>query len=349
MKCLISVVMPVYGVEKWLESAARSVLDQTERSLELILVDDCSPDGSGLLCDRLSEKDARVSVVHLSENGGLSHARNEGLKRAAGKYVFFMDSDDAIEPELLQRAAKAAESAQADWLIFGATEDHYDASGRLTLTRRIVPEARVCLTQAQKEAAVIALEKQTLLGYAWNKLYRADFLRENALAFQSVELIEDILFNIECARYARVSAVLDECGYHYARRASGSLTGRVLENYFELSSRRVCALLALYDEWSAANDSVLDALAAIYARYVVSALERLYDPRRRLKSAERREYARQIRTQPLYIRLRPHFHGAMGLIAGSSLLALPAGRVLHVMRAHLGGLFMRLRVKTNKI
>ncbi len=349
MKCQISVVMPVYGVEKWLESAACSVLGQTERSLELILVDDCSPDKSGALCDKLAEEDARVSVVHLRENGGLSHARNEGFARAEGKYIFFMDSDDAIEPNLLQRAVRAAEEAQADWLIFGATEEHCGASGRLTLTRRIMPEPRVCRTQADKEAAVIALEGQTLLGYAWNKLYRADFLRENKLTFQSVELIEDILFNIECARYARVSVVLDECGYHYVRRASGSLTGRVLENYFELNSRRVAALLALYDEWNAANDSVLDTLAAIYARYIVSALERLYDPRRGLNAAERRERARRIREQPLYIRLRPHFHGAMSLIAGSSCLALPAGWALHIMHAHLGGLFTRLRAKTNKI
>ncbi len=349
MKCQISVVMPVYGVEKWLESAACSVLGQTERSLELILVDDCSPDKSGALCDKLAEEDARVSVVHLRENGGLSHARNEGFARAEGKYIFFMDSDDAIEPNLLQRAVRAAEEAQADWLIFGATEEHCGASGRLTLTRRIMPEPRVCRTQADKEAAVIALEGQTLLGYAWNKLYRADFLRENKLTFQPVELIEDILFNIECARYARVSVVLDECGYHYVRRASGSLTGRVLENYFELNSRRVAALLALYDEWNAANDSVLDTLAAIYARYIVSALERLYDPRRGLNAAERRERARRIREQPLYIRLRPHFHGAMGLIAGSSCLALPAGWALHIMHAHLGGLFTRLRAKTNKI
>ncbi len=349
MKCLISVVMPVYGVERWLERAARSVLEQTERNLELILVDDGSPDASGALCDRLAEEDARVSVVHLSENGGLSHARNEGLARAAGKYVFFMDSDDVVEPELLQRAAQAAESAQADWLIFGATEDHYDASGRLTLTRRIAPEPRTVRTQAGKQAAVIALERQTLLGYAWNKLYRAGFLRENGLTFQSIELIEDILFNIECARHARVSVVLDECGYHYARRASGSLTSRVLENYFELSSRRVSALLALYDEWNAADDAVLDALAAIYARYIVSSLERLYDPRRGLNAAGRRERARRIRMQPLYARLRPHFHGAMGLIAGSSLLALPAGWTLHIMHAHWGGAFTRLRAKTNKI
>ena len=169
------------------------------------------------------------------------------------------------------------------------------------------------------------------------------------MTFRSVELIEDILFNIECARYARVSVVLDDAGYHYARRASGSLTGRVLENYFELNSRRVSMLLALYDEWNAANDSVLDALAAIYARYVVSALERLYDPRRGLTAAERRERARRIQAQPLYIRLRPRFHGAMGLIAGSPLLALPAGWALHMMHAHLGGLFTRLRAKTHKI
>lgn len=345
-QCLISVVMPVYGVEKWLTAAAKSVLDQTERRLELILVDDASPDKSGALCDGICRRDDRARVIHLAENGGLSHARNTGLAEARGRYVFFMDSDDVIEPQLLENALRAAEKmSSADWVVFGLTEEHYDESGTLRLTKKIAPENQLCETEESMRRAILPLEKKTVLGYAWNKLYRTDFLRENDLKFESVELIEDILFNLACAKHAKNMVILAETGYRYARREKGSLTGRVLENYFELNSRRVEELLSLHDEWNLTNEDVISALAAIYARYILSALERLYDPRRRISFSEKRAWIRALRKRPLYRRLKGSFHGPIGLIAGLPGLALPAGWALHVMHTRLNGLFRLLRSK----
>lgn len=345
MECLLSVIMPVYGVEKWLESAICSVLNQTLRNFELILIDDASPDQCGALCDHWAQKDSRIRVIHCAQNGGLSCARNRGLEAARGTYIFFMDSDDVIEEQLLEKCVRALEKTPADWLVFGVTEEHYAPDGTLSLTRRLIPEARFCASQADMASEIIALEQQTLLGYAWNKLYRADFLKANALGFESVELIEDILFNIDCARHARSLIVLDEGGYHYARRTQGSLTGRTLENYFPLNSRRLEALIALYEDWNALDETVLTALSALYARYIFSALERLYDPRRRLSRADRRSWFRTLKTQPLYLRLSPFFHGPMGFLAGSDWLRQPAGWALHVMHTHFGDLFLRLRTR----
>ncbi|MBO4885228.1 MAG: glycosyltransferase family 2 protein, partial [Clostridia bacterium] len=276
---ILSIVMPVYNVEPWLERAAKSALAQTETRLELILVDDASPDGCGALCDALAQADPRARVIHRAKNGGLSAARNDGLAAARGRYVCFMDSDDWIEPELLGGAVAALERTGAQWAVWGVTEEHFDANGKPVETHVIRPDAAECADAASMRRQIVPLEWRTLLGYAWNKLYRLDFLREHALSFRDVPLIEDILFNIDVARRAGSLVALPACGYHYARRAGGSLTARALPRYFELSARRVEALLALLDEWDMADGAALDCLAAIYGRYAISALERAHDRR----------------------------------------------------------------------
>lgn len=98
----ISVIIPVYNVEKYLEKCIRSVVEQTYINLEIILVDDGSTDQSGSICDKWLEKDERIRVIH-KVNGGLSDARNAGLNAASGVYIGFVDSDDYIHPEMYQR------------------------------------------------------------------------------------------------------------------------------------------------------------------------------------------------------------------------------------------------------
>lgn len=101
MKPLISVIIPIYGVEKYLNRAVDSVLMQTYRNLEIILVDDGSKDGCGKICDAYEKKEARVRVIH-KENGGLSDARNAGLAIAGGDYIAFLDSDDYYAPRFIE-------------------------------------------------------------------------------------------------------------------------------------------------------------------------------------------------------------------------------------------------------
>lgn len=98
-----SIVMPVYGVEEYLEKAVYSVLEQSFQNFEVILVDDKSPDNAGKICDELARKNDKIIVIHHDENRGLSMARNTGAERASGKYIWFMDSDDYVENTLLEK------------------------------------------------------------------------------------------------------------------------------------------------------------------------------------------------------------------------------------------------------
>ena len=126
----ISIIVPVYNVEKYLKKCVSSVLEQTFSDFELILVDDKSPDSSGLLCDTLSKKDTRIRVIHREQNGGLSAARNSGIEVMRGEYVLFLDSDDFLHREALSSVYNAIIENNADIAVMSpvsVTDDEDEA------------------------------------------------------------------------------------------------------------------------------------------------------------------------------------------------------------------------------
>ena len=116
---IISVVIPVYNVEAYIERCVNSVRNQTVENIEIILIDDGSPDQSPVLCDQYAEKDRRVRVIH-KKNGGLASARNRGITVATGKYIFFLDSDDWLEKDGLQQLYELAQKYQVDFVRYRA-------------------------------------------------------------------------------------------------------------------------------------------------------------------------------------------------------------------------------------
>lgn len=120
--CNVSVIIPVYNVERYLPACLDSVLGQTLRDLEVICVDDCSPDRCGEILDGYAKSDDRVQIIHLQENRRQGFARNRGMERARGKYLYFLDSDDTIEPETLEELYELAEKENLDAVFFDSRE-----------------------------------------------------------------------------------------------------------------------------------------------------------------------------------------------------------------------------------
>lgn len=349
MKMHISVVMPVYKAEKTLRAAAGSILAQTYRDLELILVDDGSPDGSAALCDEIASGDARVRVVHLPQNGGASAARNAGLARAQGEYLLFMDADDTVERDLLARVSALP---PADVTVWGVTDDYYDASGRLYQSTPHCPVQGRFADQAAVRRQIVELEADTLFGYVYNKLYRLQRVRESGAAFQDRLVTEDVFFNLDQCASWRTMNTLAYPALHYCHRAEGgSITSRFVPDFFTQNSERVARLLTLYESWGMADDRVLGVLGGVYSRYFFSALERAFDPRAGLSNGDRRRFYRQTLESPLCARLLPHSAPAGRtarrlaslLRTGNASLCLSAARIIRFSRAHLPALFTRLR------
>ena len=171
---LVSVVVPVYNVEPYLCRCVDSILDQTYQNLEIILVDDGSPDNCPAICDEYAEKDARVKVIH-KVNGGVSDARNVGMKSATGKYLTFIDSDDWAGSTYIEHLFNAIKDC--NWAISGVT--YINKNKRHT----VIPTS-----------SIDYLVKSSLFGYACNKLYRLDDVVD--VYFRPV-IREDIIFNLE--------------------------------------------------------------------------------------------------------------------------------------------------------
>jgi len=170
-KNLISVIVPVYKAEAYLEACVNSILAQTYTQLEVILVDDSSPDGSGTLCDLMAERDARIRVLH-KENGGVSSARNAGLDIAQGEYIAFVDSDDTIDNDMYEKLYMRLKETGADMGVCG-----YKMVYKEYKRMKRVPVERVYSAKQVWEGYMNAFRSYyTIFSSSWNKLIKKDIV-----------------------------------------------------------------------------------------------------------------------------------------------------------------------------
>ncbi|MFR8828257.1 MAG: glycosyltransferase family 2 protein [Dialister invisus] len=168
---LFSVIMPVYNVEKYVSQAIESVLHQEFIDFELIIVNDCSPDGSLAICKKYAEKDHRITIISLDKNGGLSNARNVGMSAMRGRYVLFLDSDDWWDEDLLQSVADVIEQDEPDIVFFGYRDEWFSMDDRRlqTSTRTF---AKAISTKSNNHLEVlrrsIILQAQDNDMYSWS-------------------------------------------------------------------------------------------------------------------------------------------------------------------------------------
>ncbi|MFR1213794.1 MAG: glycosyltransferase family 2 protein [Acutalibacteraceae bacterium] len=299
-KPFISVVMPVYGVEPYLHRAAESILKQTFRELELILVDDCSPDRCGEICEEIAKNDSRVKVLHLKKNGGLSNARNQGMTLAAGKYILFMDSDDYLDLDALQLAVDSIHKNPAKLVIWGLIEEYYDNANRLSASVKVDYPEHLFSSKEELRPHIIRLEEKTLLGYQWNKLYDFDYLREKQLKYEQVALIEDILFSISFVEDIDSLNILNITPYHYQKKVNYGLTSKFVADYYDLHMFRISKMLELYKSWGLCIEEVKRILANIYVRYVTSAIQRNCDKRSGMDVKEQKQFIKNLFDTYLY-------------------------------------------------
>lgn len=225
MEKKVTVVVPIYKVEKYLRKCLDSVVGQTYSNLEIILVDDGSPDNCGAICDEYAARDPRIVVIH-KENGGLSAARNDGIVRATGEWIAFVDSDDWCELDYYEQLLKAAEKDGSDVCC---ASGYILETGKNTKSVFQFSEPYSCsdadsLRMFMIRAISTGGKKVTNYGPPWDKLYRTAFLRENGLMFDThVKAAEDAWFNFQVFHRAQSVTGCMAVGYHY-RCAPMSIT-----------------------------------------------------------------------------------------------------------------------------
>ncbi|MFJ4519374.1 CDP-glycerol glycerophosphotransferase family protein [Streptomyces sp. NPDC088810] len=224
-----SVIVPAYKVQAYLSECLDSVLSQSYPDLELIAVDDCSPDACGAIIDEYAARDARVKPVHLAENQGLGRARNAGLAEATGDYLVFLDSDDTLTPDALRAVAdRLKETGDPDVLVFDYARTYWDG-------RRVRNQLAAQLTE--QGPAPFRLEDRPgllrVLMVAWNKAYRRDFVEQHGFRFPP-GYYEDTPWTFPVLLTAQSLATLDRVCVHYRQRRQGSILGTTSDKHFDL-------------------------------------------------------------------------------------------------------------------
>lgn len=212
----VTVIVPVYNVEAYVGKCVDSILVQSFSDFELILVDDGSSDGGGAICDTYAEKDARIRVIH-QKNAGLGGARNTGIEAAAGEYILFVDSDDAIEPDTLEKTVGKSENLQADILAFSFRS--VDENGNtLSVFKENLPK--------EKPLSPIR-DKQVFLSSpsAWNKLYRRALFLSTGVRFPPRVWYEDVRTTFKLFLFAKSIVFTDDVLYNYLIRQ-----GSIMQN-----------------------------------------------------------------------------------------------------------------------
>lgn len=237
---LISVIVPVYNVEKYLRQCLDSLLQQSYRDLEIIMVDDGSQDSSGEICEEYAAKDSRIKVIH-KQNEGLGFARNSGLEISTGKYVTFIDSDDVAECDLIEQLMKEVIDKDVDTCIGGfkrITEDG-KAVFQESYTRDFFSGDDVYNKLFARMLGSAPDAHDAIRMSVWNVLYSMDIIRKHNIRFPSerVFISEDIVWDSEYYRYAQAVSVIGSTAYHY-RITPGSLT----QKYKPQMIDRICVL-----------------------------------------------------------------------------------------------------------
>ena len=291
---MISFVVPVYNAAAFLETCVKSLRVQNVE-LEIILVDDGSTDESGAICDRYAALDSRIRVIH-KPNGGPSEARNIGIEAATGKYIWFVDSDDWIEPDAGEIMLKAAESAQADVTVCGLSSDYVDEC----ISVPVVPEyAQVYRGGAEIPQAILSIDRQGLFPFPSNKLLRLSFLKRIHARFPKYTgPVEDVLFLISCMPCAEVIATVDRTLYHYMQLNGGSLVRRYYDNLFEIMQDVNVKRRALYQQLGLDSEEAKDVCAMRCVNQLMHSIKNLYRRSTPEVRAQRKPVWRQILCDP---------------------------------------------------
>ena len=213
---MISIVIPVYNVEKYLPQCLDSVLSQTYTNYEVILVDDGSPDGSGAICDAYAQKDSRFRVIH-QKNAGVSAARNNGIEQAAGEWVTFIDSDDWVEPNYLSNF-RLDESNGIDLIIQGL--EYYDHRDGHFFNSWLFKD---CVLKKQNFRLGFAENRLMEVGFPYGKAYCKKLLIDNDLRFDSrISFHEDHIFVLDYYMLCNTIRLVDATDYKYRCYHTGS-------------------------------------------------------------------------------------------------------------------------------
>ncbi|MED5076040.1 glycosyltransferase [Geobacillus stearothermophilus] len=300
--CVVSIIVPVYNAEAYLRDCVDSILSQTYKNIEVILVNDGSTDKSGMICDEYKGIDYRVKVIH-QENSGPSVARNTGIDAATGTYIQFVDADDKVDPDMTRKLVEAMEQRENIQLVvcgFNETDGF--------MVSRNVPFIEG--VYSKKEFLSFFGRLYSFIGYLWNKLYDTEFIRKFRIYFrENIDLGEDLLFNLEYLEVCNQIAIIKDQLYGYlVQQNSNSLTKIYRNNLLDIQQmllQRMREFLIKNGKYTEENKIFIEML---YASSIISYLDSLFHIDNHLGSYDRKKQIQEIIDSEIVIKNINYFY-----------------------------------------
>lgn len=244
----VSIVVPCYGVEKYLDRCMQTLVNQSLRDIEIILVDDVSPDRVPQMCDEWAKKDARIKVIHKTKNEGLGLARNTGLEIATGKYVAFVDSDDFVDVKMYDTLYRKATETNADAVYCNCMfyKDEKHQRPRMDVTKETVFEGRKEVDDFLLDVVGPKPECSHDVKYmmsVWHAVFRKDIFDKHRIRFVSERQLisEDLVFDIDYLQHCEKVVYLPEAFYYYCDNGA-SLSRKVNKTRYEQNKQFLAAI-----------------------------------------------------------------------------------------------------------
>lgn len=291
----VSIIMPVYKVEEYVGKAIESIQAQTMTEWEFLIVDDGTPDRSGEICDEYAAKDERIHVIH-KENGGAPSARNLAIDMAKGEYLYFLDSDDWAEPDMLQDMYNLAKRDNAQLVVAGFYIDTYIGNGEY-MTDDYVVEDAVYPTKEEFRRNAYKLFDKNLLYTPWNKLYETKYIMDNNLRFPTT-FWDDFPFNLSIVRDVERVTVTSGQYYHFLRARTESETAAYRPGMYEKREEEHGWMLELYRYWHVSDFHSAEMVARRYVERFIGCVENVTNPKSGLNEKEMRQEIRTMLTNP---------------------------------------------------
>lgn len=270
-----SIIMPVFNTEKYLNKAIDSILNQSFKNFELIIIDDASSDTSYNVCKSYADKDNRIKLIKNEINLGVAKSRNKALSNISGIYLTFIDSDDYVELNLLETIYNKLKNNKIDLLKYSCREEYVGKKDDIRYSKLCQIENSFFENKIEIQKQILEMEKIPLFGYLWNSFYKVEIIKRNSIFFDEKCIVnEDFSFNVKYVSYIKNLYCMSFLGYHYMKRENNSLSTKKQDRYYELHMMKIKLFLDMCDKLSNLTEENKKIIFWMYTRYVYSAIER---------------------------------------------------------------------------
>ncbi len=282
----VSVIIPVYNAEKSLSEAIDSVISQTRKDIEIVIINDGSIDSSPEIIERYVKEDSRIIYINKENNEGLSAARNSGLEVVSGEYFTFLDADDRLEADYYEKVL--SEGKGADIIVTGYYHDTLNEDRSLSVSVENRTKTALIQNKSDIVAEICKLDRKRLFAYTWNKLYKKDFIDSLGVKFENQTLIEDYLYN--CTVFSRINtlALVDGCFYHYIKFSKEALTQKYQPEYFSIMDKRYMGMKNILLENNVFDGENRSIVCSMHIKHVIAGIMKNFSEKAGLSQKEQR-------------------------------------------------------------